>query len=520
MLYLAEVHKSGFLNQKVILKLLALQDSEQWCPVSGEEVPVIAATQLNSIAGFGTLVLVDLSPNRQVESIQTATEPVMAMIQNAAQSQEIVRQPAAKIAEIDEWQQSTQLQQQALDQRVLELDACQQELDQREIQATTAEVYSPAESVGTPPGQLQQEQKQTEHFDQCLGNRDRLAQLQQSLQQALAALKHQQVEVERNWPPAQQQDMAQQQAVEQAQQLTSGWQAWHQTQYALEQDRAELKLQASTLSLGIEQAEFLRRQIQAQANLYEQISLLAEASGDDRVDSNSDQIAIAQMPDQTLSARIAQLQQDLEQMSGFVKDQEAELAMVEQTIQTLAAQPQLNSSALEELAFERQRYQLLNETLGGQRRSLRERAATLRHHQAMLQLRQGGSNPLLDLLQHLATQQQQQILARQTIINKIDQTRTEIEHRQAMLEQREQDQAAKRAQLDQREQNFDRQRSEGTILSGQVNTRQELQPLKTGLNELHQCLSAIAAQTNQIQQALAVLEPRPDPVEHPSEPSF
>lgn len=464
MLYLAEVHKRGFLNQKVILELLALQDSEQWHPVSGEEVSVSAATQLNSLASSDTLVLVDLNSNRQIQSIQAATEPVMALIKNAAQNLEKVRLQAAEMAEIEGWQESIQLQR--------------------------------------------------------LNTRDRLAQLQQTLQQALTTLKQQQAYLDQHCPPAQQHDAQPQAMEQQAKQLARDWQVWHQTQYALEQDRAELRLQASTLSLSIEQAEFLRRQIQTQANLYEQISLLAAASGDDSVESSSNDLALAQMPIETLSSTITQLQQDLDQMSDLVQDQEAELALVQKTILALEAQPESDSIALpEELAFERQRYQLLDETLGGQRRSLRERAATLQHHQAMLQLHhQGQSNPLLELLQHVAAQQQQQILARQTIIKKIDRTRAEIEQQQASLEQQSQAQAAKRAQLEQREQDLDRQRSEA--LWGQANARQDLQPLQADLEELHQYLSAIAAQTNQIQQSLAILEQRPKPDQQPSEPSF
>ncbi|KHG41791.1 hypothetical protein OA07_09200 [Aphanizomenon flos-aquae 2012/KM1/D3] len=73
MLYLAEVQKQkgGLLSGggKSELKLIACQRADQnWSPVPDEMIVTDEASKLND----GALVLVDLSPNRQVQRIQDA----------------------------------------------------------------------------------------------------------------------------------------------------------------------------------------------------------------------------------------------------------------------------------------------------------------------------------------------------------------------------------------------------------------------------------------------------------------
>ena len=71
MLHLAQVQKKGFLG-KAELRLLARQKSETTWALAAEE-DVILSTEANAFAE-GTLVLVEVAEDRQVNNIQDATE--------------------------------------------------------------------------------------------------------------------------------------------------------------------------------------------------------------------------------------------------------------------------------------------------------------------------------------------------------------------------------------------------------------------------------------------------------------
>ena len=115
MLYLAEVQKQrgGLLSGagKSELKLLACQRNDQnWSPVPDEVIVADEASKLND----GALVLVELSPNRQVQRIQEAGRPLVNILQNFSRQVEKFK---LKEEEIDQWKQSLNLQVQELNRR-------------------------------------------------------------------------------------------------------------------------------------------------------------------------------------------------------------------------------------------------------------------------------------------------------------------------------------------------------------------------------------------------------------------
>ena len=119
MLYLAEIQKQrgGLLGGggKSELKLLASQRSDQnWSSVPDETIVADEASKFND----GALVLVDLSPNRQVQRIQEAGRPLVNILQNLSRQVERFK---LKEEEIDQWKQSLNLQVQELNRREMEM---------------------------------------------------------------------------------------------------------------------------------------------------------------------------------------------------------------------------------------------------------------------------------------------------------------------------------------------------------------------------------------------------------------
>ena len=130
MLYLAEVQKQkgGLLGggSKTELKLLACQRSDQnWSTVSEEVIAAEEASKLND----GALVLVELSPNRQVQRIQEAGRPLVNILQNFSRQLEKFK---LKEDEIDQWKQSLTFQAQELNRREMEMEARLEQLQELE----------------------------------------------------------------------------------------------------------------------------------------------------------------------------------------------------------------------------------------------------------------------------------------------------------------------------------------------------------------------------------------------------
>ncbi|NER05887.1 MAG: hypothetical protein F6K17_26495, partial [Okeania sp. SIO3C4] len=132
MLYLAEVQKrpSGFGlgGGKTDLKLLASQRSEHnWLAVPGEEI--IPADEAKEFSP-GSLVLVDLNKDKQVQQIQDAARQLVKILQNFSRSQE---KSKTQWEEIEQWKASLTFQAQELNRREMELQAKEEQLE--ELQA-------------------------------------------------------------------------------------------------------------------------------------------------------------------------------------------------------------------------------------------------------------------------------------------------------------------------------------------------------------------------------------------------
>ncbi|MEG4030944.1 MULTISPECIES: pilus motility taxis protein HmpF [unclassified Microcoleus] len=559
MLYLAEVQKQrsgfGLGGGKAELKLLACQRGEHnWSAVPGDDaIPVEEANKFND----GTLVLVELSASKQVQRIQEAARQLVSILQNFSRLQDKFKD---KEEEIEQWKASLTFSSQELNRREMEMQAREEQLAQMEeelerLEAQRSEIENTRDEANRLREEVDRSRVEIETaWEQLRGEQQRVAQQQsevpqgavvdeqqtqriqelmqklggaiasahgvrEQLNQSFSALGAQQAILDQHWQQLEQkQSIAQQQQEEvdrQNQSLQNRWQEWYQSQDALAGARAELKGQQSTLSAKQDQAQSVSLQVRAVEDLYQQVSRLASASGAAGTEQKVDVSALEKMPVDELQGLVQHLQQDLEKVFRFVNDQEEELTLQRETIEELQGKIQAASEydrmALEnEMADELESYQMLNETLVGQRLRLQEREDVLKQHQAVLWRRLGTANSskqergdidLGPIVAQLDTQRQQQSQELQRLENEIQQVRESISHIEANVNRQNGESEAKRYELKQLEQNLFNQKGAVAQLWGRVNVYQEmLQPVQDNLTALRQKLEAAAGELDRVQQ--------------------
>ncbi|KAM3102978.1 pilus motility taxis protein HmpF [Phormidesmis sp. 146-12] len=555
MLYLAEViqKKGGIIGGgKSELKLLACQRTEQnWSAVGEESIQSEEASRFTS----GTLLLVDLTASKQVQRVQEAGRPLVSILQNFSRLQEKFK---TQEEEIEQWKQSLTYQSQELNRREMEMEARREQLEQLEadfeqleqqrqqFEITRDEVTRQNEELERNrqemqgaweqlQGQKRQfEERQTEMQSASILD-DEQAQaiqhllnrlngeafsseaMQEQANQVAQLVTQKQAILSHHWQNLEQQRSSLQQsqdAIEHsAQDLDRRWQEWHQAQDALEQAKAEVKLQQAVLQVKEEYAQKLRLQIQNHEDLHQQLFRLAE--GMDANISSVDVGALERMSIEELQGRIQEFLRDFEMSSGFVNGQEEELEFKQREIEELKVKigqaGDYERIALEaELADEQDAYQFLNETLVGQRRSLREKEGTLRQHRSVLARRQGKSDPeaaegnfdLSQVFEQLDFLRQQQADELQTIERELEQIRSRIQETQQMVNGRSTEQEATRSELKHLEETLKFQRATAAEMMGKVNLYQEmLQPIQDAVDGLRYQIEGLHGTIAQVHEA-------------------
>lgn len=128
MLHLAQVQHSESAGG-VELMLLARQNSENtWAVINPESIPLTNSKPLNE----GLLILVDLSDNQEIVSIQQAKDWVLDMVQKyltIGVTPTFLQEEAERS---EQWRQDLTLQSQDLTRRNLELEARREQLQSLE----------------------------------------------------------------------------------------------------------------------------------------------------------------------------------------------------------------------------------------------------------------------------------------------------------------------------------------------------------------------------------------------------
>jgi chromosome segregation ATPase len=562
-LYLAEVQKQkgGLLGggAKTELKLLACQRNDQsWSTVSEE---VIAAEEANKLSD-GALVLAELNATRQVQRLQEAGRPLVTILQNFSRQLEKFK---VKEEEIDQWKESLTFQGQELSRREMDLDAREEQLQQIEQEAQ--QVDSKLQEVESSREEIQRLQEEVERNRQELegawehlrGEQRRLEELSAEVNQGAvldeeqarvisdlleklsnniaqpssirehldhafemvetqqAILNHHFRELEKQKAEANE-HLAQVEGLSQQVQVANS--SLQQAQDSLYENTAELKLTTATLESKQDYARMLQEQLQDRQELFEQVKSFNENSSiSNESDStlNFDATPYLDLSTEELRKIVQDLQDKLNVDSNFVEEQEEELKYKQQTIDELqekivSASEEERIVIEEELSDEKDSYQMLNETLFGQRRSLVQRSESLKQHQALLSVREGNHQP-----NH--HQQLHQQLDLSPIVNQIEsgrqkyslqleQLEAEIEHHsqsiQALQETvtvQTQDRDGKRQELQAMEQNLSALQSANAQIWARVNLYEEaLQPIQDSLSGLQHKLQAISDALTQFQE--------------------
>jgi chromosome segregation ATPase len=549
-LYLAEVlrkNRSVLGNGKAEFKLLASQKSDhQWVAAPNEEV-VSAPDDVTYAAGV--LVMIELTSSKQIQRHHEAGRQLVSILQNFSRLQDKAK---TQEEEIEQWKQSLTYQSQELNRREVEMETRQEELQQMEeefalLEQKGQEITAAQTEIAQLRGEFERKSQELEGaWAQLQGETNRLEERQSELQQSprldeeqthylqdllgrlsgavipvesiqkqlnltFEAIAQQQTVLDGRWQNLEQHKSSaqqlQSQADQQLQTVQEAWQAWHQSQSVVESARIKLQTNQEALTLKQECTQVLALKLAQYETLHQQI---AELTG---VPEQGNE-ALKNMPLEDLQHLVKDLEKDLEKMSKFVHSQEEELSLQQKTIDDLNTQSQ-QASEYDRLRLESERleeqdcYQMLNQTLVGQRRNLLERQGVLKQHQVVLAKRQGitiekeqvsiNLNPLLTQVEEFKAQQAQEKQVLETQIQQLQETVGQV---QASVNEKVNSLDAKRHEITQMEQQFRTQMTAVAELWGKVNTYQEmLQPMQEDIHEMKQKAEAIASVMTQFQEA-------------------
>ncbi|MTJ13625.1 hypothetical protein FJR11_13710 [Anabaena sp. UHCC 0187] len=555
MLYLAEVQKQkgGLLSGggKSELKLLACQRNDQnWSPIPDEVIVADEASKLND----GSLVLVELSPNRQVQRIQDAGRPLVNILQNFSRQVEKFK---LKEDEIDQWKQSLMIQVQELNRREMEmesrweqvqqlehdferLDTQQQEVDttRTEIDQLRAELERNRHEMEGAWEHLRGEQRRLEELKsdsrqsqavdeariQFLGGLlDRLSSqatptetVSEILKYAFELAEKQQDTLNLHWQKLEIQlhaaNQQQQGGEELAQTLGNLQNELQQAQSSLAEQITQVQLKTAIVNNKQELTAIFKQHLETEEKFYEKLHTLAANTDTEVTEPEIDVEALQRMPLAELEKMVQDWQEKLDRDSDFVQEQEQELKYKEELIGELKekiehcfGEEQINLES--ELADEQDLYQMLNESLVGQRRNLVGQQKTLHQNQVVLSQRKGipvvvsgESSNLESMVLQLEAQKRKTSAELQKLEGDIAQMLTAIAAEQGKIDHQTQEIAAKRQEVNNLEEKLLNLRIATAECWGRVNLYQEaLQPIQDAIDGLRDQLQKVAESLTQVQ---------------------
>ncbi len=559
MLYLAEVQKqkAAFMgSSKTDLKLLACQRADQsWAEITGEEIVPAPGENANNL-NAGAIVMVNLSGNRQIQGeIEPAARQLVGMLKNFSRLLEKSKQGED---EIEQWKASLTYQMQELNRREMEMEARLEQMQQmeeeferldqqrqevsgtqehaarlqEEVERNRQELESAWTQLRSEQNRIQEQlsqasqtavldQQQTaeiqEILSQLAGSVAPTDTVREQVNQAWELLNQQQGMLDHHWGQLEQKRQEAEQLKEvvdrQTNEVPQKKADLQQMQASVEEIKLQLQAQQKVLEAKQEALQVITMQKQQQDETHQQLARLAVSSSGVKISQAVDLKALEEMPLGELEQKVNELQQDMEKFTRFVNDQEEELGYQQQQIQEveqkISQANEFDRMSLEtELAEEQDHYQMLDKTLVGQRRTLREREEILNQHQKVLKRREGitevDGDQRIDLgpvLSQLETYRQQQEDELHRWEEQVAQIQSSVQQVQDTFNLQVGSLEQKQREFQQLEQEWQEKRVRSAELWGAVNLYQEiLQPVQDQLNGVRQHLEAIANGLNQIQE--------------------
>jgi chromosome segregation ATPase len=532
MLYLAEIQKQkgGFIGSgKAELRLLACQRTEQnWSAIQGEEL-VAAPDEANNY-GSGVLVLVDMNANRQLQGqLREAGRHLVGILQNLSRQIEKYKKEAD---EIESWRQSLSLQSQQLQLRQEEIYSREEELDstRSELERMTLESQHLEESLRSSREQREEIEAawskirvQQEAIEQHQGGeglspqqisemRSLISQLQQSspgnVQETLQAVEFQQDLLQQHLSKLQHQQQQSQsdeaEMVRQQQLIGERKQELKQLETALEQAQTEWEVQQRSLSIRQEYAQQLTNRVQTEEESYQKILMMSRGGVEMAVSDRVDIQQAENLPIEELQTMVASLQKEVDQSINMVRLQEEELeerqadiAKMEEEMAEATAFDKLNLE--NELTDEQDAYQMLEQTLQGQRETLADRQAVLEVYIGVLNHRQGHLensdtdwNAILAILSEQRRQQQEELEHTKAEIQQLEET---LNGTKANVEKQVNEYLTQSDELQKVEHNLQLLRENATEVRAKIALYEELiQPLQSQIDTLKDNLGGVTAQ--------------------------
>jgi chromosome segregation ATPase len=401
-LYLAEVkvQNRGFVGgYKTELKLLASQGADQtWNRIVGEEIVTTDTIVDQSVKGTLYIVNVD---NKQVSGTpELAGNRIVTYLGQLSRSFEKSKEQEI---EIEEWKTSLKIQGEEIAKRQAELDQVQQLLQQQQEQFIQLE-REKENLVGAWEELREQQQLITKNKSSQQEIKNKLNSILgefaggklagNQIEQIFSSVNTQQQLLDNYWQSVD--------AVKNV--LQQKQQELEQKKQELEQSRKELQVVQSSLQKTIvglqseqtllqEKEEFLRHlnvYLDAMGRLDQEVSFLA----DDVDDMDIDFQGLESMPLGNLEEIVNKIQQETAKLVNFVNLQEEELTLqgyeVKEIQKQLDRATDMDRFSLEtELADSQEAMKLLNETLVGQRRTLKKQQKMLNEHFKILSRRKG-----------------------------------------------------------------------------------------------------------------------------------
>ncbi len=525
------------------LKLLACQRNDRsWSVVSGNE---FIETDDTGNLGDGALVIVNIV-NRQVQGkIETASKEMIVILQGLSR---LLEKTKSQEDEIEGWKESLTIQSEELSRREIEMENRLEQLEQMEAEFAKfdeqrqeiATARQEAEEIKTKFEAQSQELEQA--WSQLRGEQNLLEQkirdsklidesqaneiltlldslkaetvptesIQQKIQLLFKAIEEQQEHFTKHWQELSHNQKSIQKTQQDCVQYESEFQQSQKDLEVLMSTTAQInqKLQTAQQSLEIKQdlIRILESQEQAQTEIEESFERIGIESSDSNLEQQLDLKALENMPLPELEAIVKNLQKDLEKVARFVSDQEEELSWqcqaVEELEQKINEANEFDRLSLEqELVEEKEAKRMLDETLVGQRRSLKERHEILLQHSRILKRRQGiieldselqaiNFEPIKNLLQKSKLQLQKQ---QQKIKTEIQQIELEIQKLKGEIQQKQTDIETLRQEIVQKQDSWQQAKITFSQIQIKIDFYQEnLQPLQDILNNLRQDIEQLA----------------------------
>ena len=467
MLYLAEVKKQskGFIGgTDTRLKLLAFQRNDQsWTAVPGEEI--IPAEEANNF-GDGSLLIVNLGGNQQIQGTpQLAGSRVVSILQNFSRFLEKAKNQEE---EIEQWKQSLTYQSQELTRREMEMESRLEQIGAKEeqfkkLEQQRYELEQELQELENTRTIVAEEQSKLEELKNqpVLGEEqaDKIRQLlsqiytgvaatdvlREQINAAWSSLDSQQAVLAHHWQQLEQYKQEINQQQEQLKQQETRQQELQEEITPLETAAQELQTQNQLLQSKQEFIQILKINRQAQEDLYNSLSRLATESGNVQLERKVEPEVLENMPLAELEETVKNLQAELEKFASFVKDQEDELSLqhqeVEEIKQKIEQAQEFERLNLEtELSEAQDQFSILDESLIGSRRNLRERQEILKQHLRILRSRQGvidveGDYAQLVDLEPVLKQFEEQTQEQEESYQKLEAEIKQIQNNTSQLEQ-------------------------------------------------------------------------------------